>query len=1186
MYDFLPKMCMPRLHAFYYRVMKIVIFFLTVFLIQVSASTNGQTVTLRGQSATLREVIRSIQNQTDFNIVYNKESVNLEGVFQIERSQTSLNELLTAMSKTFSLAYVIKGKDIILRENPRPFISENSEIQTSFTIKGWILDSLDKPVAGASIKLKGTNRGTQSNQVGFFQLENVNRGDILQVSHIGFQRREVAISDETIRIVIKAQDDIDEVVITGYQVIDKRKSTSAVASLKVAEIPQIGSASVEGMLQGQLPGVSVVTSSANPGTAPKIRIRGLTTITGNSDPIWVLDGVILENSVAISVADLNNPDVMNSFNSVIGGISPHDIESITVLKDASATAIYGTRAANGVIVLTTKRGTNMPNKLGYSHASSLAMRPSYDNFNLMNSAERVRLTQQISDDGMSVNGVVGMENLIQQYAVGNLTLEEYKSEVKKLEMRNTDWFDVLFRNAYSQNHNLSTSGGTDKLDYYTSFNYNSEEASDKFTNFKSYSGFTKVNLELLKGVDVETTLQIGRRDRENTFRSVNPFLYAMRTSRTIPVYDEFGDYFYYRNTTSGYFKYNILNELNTTNRSSTLTDIRANAQLNVDVWKGLEFKSLYSYSSANSTAIEYAKEQSGYIANIRKYNFGEGTPSEIAESLLPYGGVYNETNYLQRSILFRNSLEYRISFGNRLNMDAMLGQEFRTTDYRGTTIDAYGYMHDRGNTFYNPPLVDLTGFLPRNTIARNIPKRSYISYYGVYSAMLDNKYVINANVRFDGSNLFGSNPKYRYLPLWSVSGKWIISNEDFLKDSKVLSNLALRASYGLRGNIVEDSSPQIIASALPPNPSTGLLEMEIIQAPNPDLKWETTSSTNIGLEFGFFNNRLNAVVDYYRDFSKDLIAYKAISSVSGFQSKYVNYADVRNEGLDVGVTGRILDTDNFQWIANVNLGFVRNKVVRASITPQAASLVRSTYTPGEVFEGKPVNSMFSYRFARLDNTGMPLFYDQNNEEIGATHPEISQRILTNIHNLAYEAPRDPIINGGINNTFRYKDFSLSVLMAFGLKNVVRLPELAYISQPTADQNANRSILDRWRKAGDEEITTIPGLATGSNYFSSNGQAFYTTSLYNQSQESIVSGDYLRLRNVLIEYRVPKNVLKHVGIRGKSLQDVALKIQGQNLYTWKSKRLKGFDPETINYTTNGYGALPLMPTFTFGLNVNL
>ena len=396
---------------------------------------------------------------------------------------------------------------------------------------------------------------------------------------------------------------------TGYQQIEKRQLTSAVSTIKTEDLNMVGASSIEDMLQGQLAGLSVVNTSAAPGAAPKIRVRGTATIAGNADPLWVLDGVMLENSVPITVAELNSPDVMNMFNSAIGGLSPNDIESITVLKDASATAIYGTRAANGVIVVTTKKGKRNGFNISYQHTSAVSLRPAYRDFDLMDSRERVELTQQCYDDGLYINGGVGMEGLMSQYALGNLTLQQFREEVKKTETRNTDWFKLLYRNAYTQTHNLSVSGGSEKADYYISLSYDGEQGADKQTDYKNFNGLAKLNAELFRGVRLSATLQAGRRDRETFHASADPFEYAVRTSRTIPVYDENGDYFFYKKTFGGYYLYNILNEQENTHRESSQTDLKGILNLTVNLYKGLKYNGLFSYASSHSSSSDYAKEK-------------------------------------------------------------------------------------------------------------------------------------------------------------------------------------------------------------------------------------------------------------------------------------------------------------------------------------------------------------------------------------------------------------------------------------------------------------------------------------------------------------------------------------------------------------------------------------------------
>lgn len=1164
--------------------MKLIAFFFFLGMFQVSASVYGQreTVTLNLDRMTVGEIFTAITKQLKFDIFYSDDELDVNRQVVLSAGKQSVESVLTEILKG-EYSYEFINKTIVIH----PLKQQSQQLKKT-TVQGIVTDQKGTPLPGVSVIVKGSTIGVSTDVNGKYRLE-VGQLDhlVLVFSFVGMETQEVAFRGEPqLDIVMKeVAAEIGEVIVTGYQQIEKRQLTSAVSTIKTEDLNIIGATSIDQMLQGQLAGLSVVNTSAGPGAAPKVRVRGTATITGNADPLWVLDGVMLENSVPISVAELNSPDVMNMFNSAIGGINPNDIASITVLKDASATAIYGTRAANGVIVVTTKKGKRDGFNISYQHTSSVSLRPSYNDFDLLNSQERVALTQQNYDDGLWVSGNVGMENLMGQYAVGNLSLVEYEREVHKLETRNTDWFKILFRNAYTQTHNLSISGGTDKMDYYVSLSYNGEQGADKLSDYKNFSGLAKANAELFKGVNLGTTLQVGRRDRESSHSSIDPFQYAVRTSRTIPLYEDNGNFFFYKRSTGGYYLFNILNEQENTKRESTQTDVKGILNLTVNLCKGLRYNGLYSYSSSHSSSVEYAKEQSAFVANIRGYDYGNPTDEQFEKTTLPFGGIYNETGYEQRTSLIRNGLEYKGYIGDDFSLDGMIGQEFRTSNYKGLTTNSYGYMHDRGNIFYEPSLGETTGHLSRNKVTRNIPKRSYISYYAVLSAMYKERYVVNGNIRFDGSNLFGSNPKYRYLPLWSVSGKWIISNENFLKSSELLNNLALRASYGLRGNIVEDSSPQIIASALPPNKFNQLLEMAIVQAPNPDLKWETTSSLNIGFELGMFNNRLSLDVDYYRDYSRDLIASKDVSSVTGFLNKYVNYANVKNQGVDIALSGYIVRGKQVSWFSSLNLGYVKNEVTKSNITPQAQNLVKSTYTPGEVYLGKPVNAMFSYRFAELDAEGMPLFYDQDNNKLSSEDTELPTAVFSNIKNLKYEGTRDPILTGGFNNVVKYKDFTLSLLFSFGLKNVIRLPEFAYNTSPSSDQNANRRIMDRWRKPGDEHTKIIPRLSGGSGYFSTADGTYYTTGLFNQSQVTVIPGDYLRLRNVMLEYRLPQRLVNKVILGERQLGGISLKFQAQNLFVLADKRLKGYDPETLNYTTTAYGSQPLPTSFTLGLNIN-
>ena len=1174
--------------------MKLFMILMCCFTFSLSANSFAQQekVNLDLRDVSIKTLFSEIQRQTKLHFIFSSEQANRLDKLTVKATDETVKSVLDRIFEGTGFSYTFRDDIIMVR-----FEGEQAaqQVKKEMEIRGVVKDKNGDPLPGVTVLVGGTTLGTATDGKGEFLLKVPEQESVaLHFSFVGMKTRELVFKKGQQPLTVVMEEDsesIEEIVVTGYQQIEKRNLTSSVVTVKTSELQTIGASSIEQMLQGVVPGLSVVNTSASPGAAPKIRIRGTATIAGNADPLWVLDGVILENSVPVTAADLNSPDVMNMFNSVIGGINPNDIESITVLKDASATAIYGTRAANGVIVVTTKKGKANSFNISYQHTSSISIRPHYDDFDLLNSKERVALAWENYEDGLSLwggtyaDGISGLEGLLNSYALGQISKDQLNTMVNKLEEVNTDWFKILFRNAYTQTHNLSVSGGTEKTNYYISLNYNGEEGVDKASEYKNYGGMVKLNTQLFQGVNMGAIVQVDRRDREMYHSSLDLFNYAVRSSRAIPLREDNGDLHYYIGSVSGRAsKINVLNELANSGNESTQTDAKGIVNLTVNLYKGLKYEGLFSYASSHSTARDYATEKTAYVATIRGYGYGEGSEDNVKKSPLPYGGVYNETTYEQRSSLIRNGLTYKGSLMDDLSIDVLLGQEFRNTNDKGLTSNIYGYFHDRGNTFYEPALGESTGHLKRNKTTRNLVDRSNISYYGVISAMYDNRYVLNANIRFDGSNLFGSNPKYRYLPLWSVSGRWIISNESFLSDNTLISNLALRASYGLRGNIVEDSSPSIIAAALPPNAVTGLFEMEIQQAPNPDLKWETTASFNAGLEIALFDNRLSLDIDYYLDKSKDLIAYKGVSSVSGFSGKYVNYANVTNQGLDVALSGTILKSKDWNWTAAFNMGYVKNEVTKSKSTAQTKYLVQSVYTPGEVYEGKPVNGMFSYRFAKLDGKGMPMFYDKDGNVLGVDSDEIVN-FPYDIENLKYEGTRDPMLSGGLNTRVAYKNVSLSMLFAFGLKNVVRLPSRAYVSAPNSDENANSSIKDRWRPGQDNTGKTIPALSSGDGLIMTADDNFYATDWYNLSDATVVPGDYLRFRNLMIEYRLPLRWVNKVVIGDKKLSSVTLKFQAQNLFVLADKRLKGYDPETINYTTNAYGSLPLARTFTLGLNVN-
>ncbi|MCK0130209.1 SusC/RagA family TonB-linked outer membrane protein [Flavobacteriaceae bacterium F08102] len=1137
----------------------------SILFFSTASFSYSQKITLELGKVKLSSVFKIIEKKTnvDFFFSHNKLDVN-----QIVMANYKNTDVLTIVSNIVGSNYevqFVEGNILSII----PVVSE--KFQKMITIKGQVTDENGDVLPGVTVAIKGKRVGTATDFDGNYTIKADEKATLV-FSSVGYVSQEVEVNGQNV-INVKLKEDIsvlNEVVITGYQVKDKRETSSAVTVLKMKDVDVLGTTSVENMIQGQIAGVDVVNSSAAPGTAPRIRIRGTATLSGNAEPIWVVDGVMLENGVPATPAQLNDPDFLKSFNSSIGGVNPSDIESLTILKDASATAIYGTRAANGVIVVTTKKGKSGKPRISFNHTTGIKPRPTYEDFDLMNSKERAEFSLELLEDGIGLHGSVGVAYWDGLYTRGGITEAEYIEGVRKASEMNVDWFGLLFRDAVTNTSDISFSGGAEKSNYYASLSHTSEEGLDKVTGYKSYSAMAKINTELSEKISLGIILNASKRDREQNYQT-NAFDYAYSTSRSLPAFNDDGSYFYYQN-----YNFNILNEQNSTNQTSKQHEIRATVDLDYKITDWLTYLSLMSYTYSGSVTQQYATEESQYVAKIRRYNLGTGSDEQIEDSPLPFGGVFNQSNFTQESYIIRNSLNAKFNPFDEVAVDILGGTEFRNVVYDGFNVNSYGYLHDRGKIFYNPQESEEDGHIRRNTVSRSLYDRSFMSYFGTFSAMFKNKYVVNANIRFDGSNLFGSNPKYRYLPLWSVSGKWHIDQESFLESARFIDALSIRASYGLRGNIVEEASPQIISTALPPNRFTNLPEQQIIQPANPELKWETTETINLGLDFSFFNRRLSGAIDVFKDYGNDLISYKNVSSVTGFQSKAVNFANITNQGVDLGLNAKVVDNDNFSYNLGINASLTDSKVTKSFIEPSIESLLSSTYTVGQVVEGKPINSMYSYRFSRINEEGNALFFDEEGNEHWVRDTDFRTLVQDNKDALKYEGSRVPTTTLGITNRFNYKGFQLSFLLVAGLDYKIRLQNLAFDSEYIEDEyNLRRGVTDRWRKPGDEDTVTIPwlGSSTGS---------YTQAQMFNDSDAQVVDGDYLRLRNVLLQYSLPKSFTDKAGI-----SNLVLKFQADNLFVIADKRLNGMDPETANFNTSFWGgSLPLPKTFTFGISLNL
>ena len=729
---------------------------------------------------------------------------------------------------------------------------------------------------------------------------------------------EVEMEDELAALV-------GAIINTGYQRIDRRMSTSSVASISGEDVLQANATSLDNMLQGKIPGLTVLSSSSTPGAATKVRIRGTSTISGNREPLWVVDGVILDDPVSISTEMLNNLDNVNLIGNAISGLNPMDIEKIDVLKDASATAIYGVRAANGVIVVTTKRGKMGAPRVNYSGTLTVTERPSYNKLNLMNSKERIDVSKEIAAKGLEYSfepAAVGYEGLLFDLYDRKISYDQFLSGVQTLETMNTDWFNLLYHNSVSHKHNLSISGADDKLNYYVSGAYTDENANVRGTGMEQYNIMAKVQAKLASRLTGTVQLRGNITNKDYQHSSISPYSYAYNTSRAIPAFNSDGSYSFY-NAEQGFnanpLQYNILHEIANSGRTIKSNSLYFNANLEWAIWDGLRATGTFALNTSNTSEKEWFNDRTYAAAQLRGLDYGIPIPDEDVFRdqfcSLPYGGELRSSETRNFGYTARLQLDYsKYIKGHHISGSA--GFEARSTKYNGISSTQWGYLPDRGESFVT---IDPIQWPLYNEMVMNSPDvvtntlSNYLSWYGVLSYAYKSRYILNGNIRADGSNKFGQDRSTRFLPIWSVSARWNIMNEPFLENVMWMNELSVRGSYGIQGNVSDDQTPSMIIQLGSMDEISGDYISTLSKLPNPFLKWEKTVSYNIGLDFSLFENRLSGTFEYYYKKGNDQIVSVEVAQTTGTSSMSLNVGDIMNKGYEFILNAVPVRTKDFTW---------------------------------------------------------------------------------------------------------------------------------------------------------------------------------------------------------------------------------------------------------------------------------
>lgn len=1086
----------------------------------------------------------------------------------------------------------------------------------SVSVSGTVTDEKSEAIIGATIQVKGnTQTGTITDMDGKFKLSLPAAAKTLVVSYIGMKTQEVAVKP-VLKIVLETDaQQLDEVVVTGMMKMDKRLFTGATDKLDAAKTKLDGITDVSRALEGRSAGVSVQNVSGTFGTAPKIRVRGATSIYGNSKPLWVVDGVVVEDAIDVSSDALSSGNAETLISSAIAGINADDIESFQILKDGSATSIYGARAMAGVVVITTKKGKAGVSKLNYTGEFTSRLVPSYNEFNISNSQQQMGIYQEMERKGWleftniagSANsGVYGkMYQLINQYANGGFGLENSVAArngyLQQAEFRNTDWFKELFSSSPTQNHAVSISSGTDKARFYVSLSvfddpgWTKSSAVERYTanvnasydisksltvNLLSSGSYRKQNAPGTLSQDVDVVSGEVKRDFD-----INPYSFALNTSRTLDPKE-----FYTRN----YAPFNIFYELDNNYINLNVTDIKFQSDITWKIKRGLEANVLAAIKYQTSSQEHHIRDNSNQANAYRAGIFPEDAtiaernpllytdpdnPNEPPISVLPVGGIYNRTAYTMRGVDFRASLNYNTSINDTHIINYFGGMETSAIDREKVWFRGWGMQYDNGGIPFFDPKVFKQSKEENSEYYSNIPTFTRnVAFFSSATYSYQGRYTINGTARYEGSNKLGKSRSARWLPTWNISGAWMAHEEDWFKPDlgNIFSFASLKTSYSLtadRGPDFVTNSQIVYKSKTPWRPTASVSESAIyIESPeNSELTYEKKHEFNIGTSLGFLKNKINVEADFYTRQNFDLIGLIYTQGVGGQIAKYANVASMASYGLEFTLSTKNIETKNLNWTTDFIFSNAINKITALDSRSNVIQLISGS---GFAMKGYPVRALFSIPFQGLNDEGIPTFTNQNNE---ITTTDLNFQEYKNIGFLKYEGPTDPTINGSLGNTLGWKGFKLNVFITYSFGNKVRLDP--FFSSAYSDLDAMpKEFKNRWVLPGDEAYTNIPTIA-GIRQVKENSELRYAYNAYNYSTERIADGGFVRLKELSLAYDLPKSWITYL-----KMSTIQLKIQATNLLLlYADRKLNGQDPEFFN---SGGVSTPVPKQITFTLRMGL
>lgn len=1094
-------------------------------------SAYSQDISLKINNVTVKEAMERVKKDTGYSFIFSSKDVNTNQRVSVSVSDASIEEVIKQILKgQQGLDYEIQGKKIVLRK-AQPVSSQES--QEKKAVSGKVLDTNGEPVIGATIMEKGTTNGTITDFDGNFTL-NVADGANIEVSYVGFQSQELkAIYGNNMAITLKEDTEVlDEVVVVGYGTMKKSDLTGSVSSIKVDELKNGVGTSVDQMLFGKSAGVTVVQNSGEPGGGFSINIRGASSINAGVSPLYVIDGIPVDNSRAIESGSIVGFDSSRTPRNPMSSINPSDIASIEILKDASATAIYGSRGANGVVLITTKSGAEGKAKVSYSGTISISS-PA-NKLDLLNAQDYKRVLNEIIDEELK-SGYTADE----AYRVGDIANNGI----------GTNWQDQIMKNnAISHEHQLSFSGGSEKTNYYASINYANQDGIVKGSNFERWGARlnlkSKVNDRLTISFNA-TGSYIHDEYVANGYgvnESAGVLYSAINYDPTLAVKDEDGNY----------VRSNILSIDNPVALQEGMTSFADTYRFFASAYG--EYKIIDGLTAKLSLGTDFLNEN--------RKNF----VSSITQQGQNNGGIGSNQNGEKTNYIIEGTLNYNKTFKKHTvgGLFGMSYQRFINTNMNSRAAD----FPDESLGADNLQLGNMETYRITNSVTGN----RLASYISRFNYSYDNRYLATVTFRADGSSRFGKNHRFGYFP--SAALGWKISNESFLREFKPLSQLKLRLSWGRTGNQEIGNYPAISTYSSGGSAIWGgsaVIGTKPSKIPNPDLKWETTDQYNVGLDFGFFNNRINGSVDYFWKRTSDMLLELPIPQSTGYNSQMTNIGQIDNNGLEFSLNTVNIDTHDFSWESNFTLSAMKNEVIDLGGIDEI--IVGAGYLHVDQVAirrpGVPLNAYYGYEvegvwqvdddYSKMKEDYAPgdlKYVDQNKDGV----IDDKDRVVL--------GDSFPDFQWSFGNTFNYKNLSLYVFFE-GVQGVEMLNGNLidnYFPLSFRRNKFSELYLNRWTENNPTN-----------EYPSFNNPLKHGRKVCNS--RTISDASYVRLKTIRLSYTLPRFC--------KAISSLQVYVSAENLITWTD--YIGLDP-TVNSNNNvnfrmDFNSYPSARTYMFGVKLD-